>query len=364
MSASEPRRTHPAAKRPALKDPLRTPTAGIPRLGTADTRFDFERTPTMDLSGPDLRKMEISEFSEWLRTQTNKNKLPFQERAIDVYAETARTLDRWMDRNGIDGDFTACDTALLNRFFADYRKAHTQGGTNTRQRNLHHLFKWLAKVHRHPDPWTEDLVRYGPSDVPPSTLARELISDLLELTGNGAATDFADARDYALIRMLTEGVRREELARMELGDLPEDLIASPFVRVIPLKGDRASTQGRIVPLSMATARALAAYVRIRRSHRHAELDALWLGTRNRGPMTGSGVYRMLHRRALEAGYKPIVRPHQFRHTFANDWLDGGGSEGDLMRLMGWKSRSMVDRYAKDMQVQRAVKAKRARGDMY
>jgi hypothetical protein len=51
-------------------------------------------------------------------------------------------------------------------------------------------------------------------------------------------------------------------------------------------------------------------------------------------------------------------------TFANDWLDGGGSEGDLMRLMGWKSRSMVDRYARDMQVARAVKAKRARGDMY
>jgi hypothetical protein len=31
--------------------------------------------------------------------------------------------------------------------------------------------------------------------------------------------------------------------------------------------------------------------------------------------------------------------------------------------MGWKSRSMVDRYARDMQAQRAVKAKRA-GDMY
>jgi hypothetical protein len=30
----------------------------------------------------------------------------------------------------------------------------------------------------------------------------------------------------------------------------------------------------------------------------------------------------VHRRALEAGYKPIVRPHQFRHTFANDWQMG------------------------------------------
>ena len=54
----------------------------------------------------------------------------------------------------------------------------------------------------------------------------------------------------------------------------------------------------------------------------------------------------------------------FRHTVANDWLAGGGSEGDLMRLMGWHDRSMVDRYAADMQDQRAFEAKRRRGDMY
>jgi integrase/recombinase XerD len=47
-------------------------------------------------------------------------------------------------------------------------------------------------------------------------------------------------------------------------------------------------------------------------------------------MTGSGLYQMLQRRAHQAGYDPDVHPHQFRHTFAHDWLDGGGAEGDLM----------------------------------
>lgn len=47
-----------------------------------------------------------------------KNKLPSQERAIEVYAEAAQTLDRWMTSSGVDGDFTACDTAVLNGFFA------------------------------------------------------------------------------------------------------------------------------------------------------------------------------------------------------------------------------------------------------
>jgi hypothetical protein len=40
--------------------------------------------------------MQISEFSAWLRTQTNKHKRPFQEETIRGYAETARALDLWM----------------------------------------------------------------------------------------------------------------------------------------------------------------------------------------------------------------------------------------------------------------------------
>jgi hypothetical protein len=53
-------------------------------------------------------------------------------------------VDLWMAEEDIDGDFTACSVDVLNRFFAAYRNAHSQGGANTRQRNLHHLFKWLA----------------------------------------------------------------------------------------------------------------------------------------------------------------------------------------------------------------------------
>ena len=45
-------------------------------------------------------------------------------------------------------------------------------------------------------------------------------------------------------------------------------------------------------------------------------------------------------------------------------LRSGGSEGDLMRLNGWKSRAMVDRYADDVANQRALEAKRRRGDMF
>jgi integrase len=164
--------------------------------------------------------------------------------------------------------------------------------------------------------------------------------------------------------MLCEGLRRTEIVQMRLDDLPADLMLQPLVRVVPLKGARAEDEGRLVPLSLATARALSSYLRVRRYHRYAAAPQLWLGLRNHGPMNGWGLYRMLQRRAEQAGYDPAVHPHMFRHTFANDWLSNGGSEGDLMRLTGWKSRAMLDRYGADMAQQRAIDAKRRMGDMY
>ena len=57
-----------------------------------------------------------------------------------------------MSELDIDGDFTACDIGVLNRFFAHYPASHGQGGTNTWQRNLRHLFSWLEETCGHPHP--------------------------------------------------------------------------------------------------------------------------------------------------------------------------------------------------------------------
>jgi site-specific recombinase XerD len=147
-----------------------------------------------------------------------------------------------MTGQGIDGDFTASDTAMLNRFFTGWVTRHGQVGLNTRQRNLRHLFTWLEETYGHPHPYTSSLHRYAPLKKRPSTLAQEFIRDLLEVTGGGRARGFEDVRDHAMIRMLTEGVRRMELIQLELPDLSSDLIARPFVRVVPLKSARPSAR--------------------------------------------------------------------------------------------------------------------------
>lgn len=107
-------------------------------------------------------------------------------------------------------------------------------------RNLRHLFTWLEETCGHAHPWTAELQRYAPAKKRPSTLAQEFIADLLKATGGGKARRFEDVRDHAIIRVLTEGVRRTELIQLQTSDLSTDLIAQPFVRVVPLKGGRGA----------------------------------------------------------------------------------------------------------------------------
>jgi integrase len=90
---------------------------------------------------------------------------------------------------------------------------------------------------------------------------------------------------------------------------------------------------------------------VRASHRLAHLPWFWLG--QRGPIQLSGVDRILKRRAQRAGIEPI-HAHQFRHTWADAYLSAGGGEGNLMRLAGWRSRSMLDRYGAARATVRAI----------
>lgn len=177
--------------------------------------------------------------------------------------------------------------------------------------------------------------------------------ELRTLLAATSGASFDDRRDHALMRVLIDtGMRVSGLAglRYVAGD-PEksDVHLGQRLAVIRLKGGEETA----VPLGRKAVAAIDRYARARGRHRHADSGWLWLSAR--GQLTASGIRQMLERRAKDTGITGM-QPHRFRRTFAHDWLEAGGTESDLMKITGWKTRDMIDVYAGELASQRARQA--------
>ncbi|MGW3416534.1 tyrosine-type recombinase/integrase [Streptomyces phaeochromogenes] len=344
---------------------------------TTETAVPAVRAVRAVKGSEDARLALIDELELHLSTTTNKHGRPFQRRTINAYKYAATQLHHWLTAQTA-GDFTSVDTARLNKFFRWYYQEHDvpksqdgkggyTGGTNTVQRNLRALFVYLAEEYDHSNPYDDPkLQRYAtPPLGKPKTLSEEFVGDMLKATGNGSpkVRDFQTVRDHAILRVLTEGLRSDELLNLRVQDL--DLARGTLV-VVPIKMDRNSLDGRVIPLQPKTVKALSRWLRVRATHKRANTDDwLWLGTRNRSRLLYAGLHGLVKKWAEVAGYDPAaVSPHSFCHTWADDLKAAGVSGEHIMAIRGWKSPAMLRRYGADMASTRAVNAVQGLGDRY
>jgi hypothetical protein len=88
--------------KPGLKNPLRASTMPLlaPSTVSEEPGSPGRAAAAPGVTAQQLRRMQISEFSAWLRTQTNKHKRPFQEETIllEQPEEQVRPVGRHLGR--------------------------------------------------------------------------------------------------------------------------------------------------------------------------------------------------------------------------------------------------------------------------
>ena len=149
----------------------------------------------------------------------------------------------------------------------------------------------------------------------------------------------AGARDAAMIALLyTAGLRREELASLDLADLS---LAAASLTIRHAKGRKQ----RLLPLSGAALASLEPWLAVRGTGS----GGLFLPVNKGGRIYGSrfaaqAVYRALAKRAEGAGLAEPLSPHDLRRTFVGDLLDAGADIATVQQLAGHASVSTTARY--------------------
>jgi site-specific recombinase XerD len=296
--------------------------------------------PSADLStSPTLLEL----LPRFRRHLAAANKAP---RTIESYAEAVEQSHRFLVSQGMPVRAASVTGEHLEAFLVDQLERLRPSSARIRYASLQQFWRWVEADGEITSSPMKGVPRPQVPEQPVPVLSDDELKALVKAAE--AEGDFLSRRDAAIIRLFVDtGARLSEVAELDVRDVDLD---GGTVSVLG-KGRRV----RNLPIGSRTVRALDRYLAVRGRHPDHEHPRLWLGTQ--GPLTAYGISEMVKRRARQAGIGQ-VHVHQLRHSAAHFLRLNGMDDDSVMRIMGWRDRSMLHRYGASAADERAREAHR------
>ncbi len=166
----------------------------------------------------------------------------------------------------------------------------------------------------------------------------DLISpaELERLMKAAEGTDERSLRDKAILELFfSTGLRVSELCSLD-----SDIDSTQDSFSVRGKGEKV----RVVFLSDAAKRTLAAYLKERKDMSEALFVNIPGNARERGRLTPRSVENIIKKYATKAGITKKVTPHVLRHSFATDLLNNGADIRSVQQLLGHASINTTQIY--------------------
>ena len=252
---------------------------------------------------------------------------------VRAYCIDIRSYLDWAVRSGLDP--LQVEYRRFRRYLVELNAAgYTPKTTSRRLSAIRTFFKYLN---------VQGVTQLNPAAATSSPkLGRDLprktsdadIAQLLAVCPD----DQVGIRDQAFLELLyASGARIAELARLEVGDVD---FSDASVRLFG-KGSKE----RIVPLYPVALEAVDRYMREGRPALlgDARSNALFISARGNA-MSADSLRRVFKQRAAQAGLDPSLHPHDMRHAFATDLVEGGADLRSVQEMLGHASLSTTQIY--------------------
>ena len=262
---------------------------------------------------------------------------------VRSYRTDIEGVMRWCARHGVD-PLHATHRDIRGYLGELDAAQYARSTVNRRLSSLHGFYAWLNVSGFTTDDPSSALSgpkqgKHLPHVLKAAEMAR-LLSVYAErdLQGSKRERTAVEIRNQAILEFLYAcGARISEAAGLRLGDIDFD---SKLVRVLG-KGNKQ----RVIPLHDFCVDALETYLGNARADlaTNASSDFVFLSTRG-NPMSADSMRKMFKKTVRLAGLDESLSPHDMRHTFATDLLNGGADLRSVQEMLGHSSLSTTQIY--------------------